>query len=85
MKIEYLNNDNLSDLCTAPTYNEDLNLSKWGPQIVKKETQGWVMTMTMTNHKNTRETFLNRLVKRCETEEIYENTSSTSIMTILVT
>ena len=31
MKIEYLNNDNLSDLCTAPTYNEDLNWSKWGP------------------------------------------------------
>ena len=31
MKIKYLNNDNLSDLCTAPTYNEDLNLSKWGP------------------------------------------------------
>ena len=23
------------------------------PQIVKKETQGWAMTVTMTNHKNT--------------------------------
>ena len=32
MKIEYLNNDNLSDLCTAPTYNEDLNLS---PMLVR--------------------------------------------------
>ena len=48
-------------------------LTKWGPWIVKKETQGWAMTMTMTNHKNTKETFLKSLVKRCETEEIYEN------------
>ena len=44
-----------------------------GPQIVKKETQGWVMTVTMTYHKNTGKTFLNRLVKPCETEDISEN------------